>query len=89
LPGTGVEADEEFDKMALMLIKGAAETINGTSSGLEVVLNEGASEARFIVEGRFISRKKLLIYREWSCGNRGFLLVPRGKWSTAILRKRS
>ena len=52
--GPNVEANDELDKISLMIVKGLAEEL-GVSGVFEIVTGEAAKEADFILDGRITS----------------------------------
>lgn len=75
--GENIEADEELDKIALMIIRGLADSLE--TSPLEVVFEDEAKEADFIIEGhvtKMLSPSKL---KRWVMQKRKIELGVEGK----------
>lgn len=49
--GAGVAADQELDRIALNIIKGLADTVNGNASDFQVITAENAGSADFLIRG--------------------------------------
>ncbi|MCA9401837.1 MAG: hypothetical protein KC713_09430 [Candidatus Omnitrophica bacterium] len=63
-PGPGIPANEELDRISLMIVKGVAETINQQSSGLEVLVDENVGSAELILEGHITEVTKASLFKK-------------------------
>ena len=63
--GPGVEADDQLDKISLMLVKGIAEELQA-SGPFEIVTGDAANEADFILEGRVTSVAQTAKWEKWA-----------------------
>ena len=50
--GKEAEAGEELDRMSLMMVKGAADAFNSVRTPWQIVTDENAEEASYVIDGR-------------------------------------
>ncbi len=77
--GADVEANEELDKIALMIIRGVSETLSDAHENLKVVFDEDAKTADFILEGHVTALTAPGTLDRWVMGNRKMELSVKGK----------
>ncbi|MCD4781912.1 MAG: hypothetical protein K8S27_15405 [Candidatus Omnitrophica bacterium] len=53
-PGVGVLANEQSDKLSLMILRGIGVMINETSGSFQIILEENYKEADLIIDGHLV-----------------------------------
>lgn len=81
--GVDVEANEELDKTALMIVKGIsdafAEDHTGKHAYFNILTAENSSEANLIAKGHIVKMTRLSKIRRWISFNRKKILSVSGK----------
>lgn len=68
--GVGVEATDELDAVALMIVKGVADFLKKDGSRFEVMMGEKADQADFLIQGHITHRRAVSGLRRWIPGSR-------------------
>lgn len=63
--GVGVEATDELDKIALMIVKGVADLLKKEGAHFEVMTGENADQADFLIQGHITHRAGASGLRRW------------------------
>ena len=77
--GSNIEANDGLDKIALMIVKGSADTIEGRSSPLKVVTAENANRVDLIIEGHITDMSAPSKLGRWVLGKKNKALSVSGK----------
>ena len=63
--GTGVEADNDLDRLSLMIVKGIIDTLNKDGKHFKILAAEEADKADFIIQGHVTHPENLEHHRAW------------------------
>jgi len=66
--GTNVEATDELDQVAMMIVRGMTDVFGQYDSNLKVILNEDDHKADFILDGHIIRLDKPSRTKRWMPG---------------------
>ncbi len=77
--GDGVEATDQLDKAALMLVKGIADLLEKEGAPFKVLTDENAADADFIIKGHITKISKPSLARRWLFGNSRISLEVEGR----------
>jgi|GEM_PF-994742 len=77
--GEGVAASAELDRVALMIVKGAADALQGDNRLFTVVFADQAANSDLAVQGHITAQKKFRVLRKWRWQDIGRELSVEGK----------
>jgi len=77
--GAGVEANNDLDKISLMIVKGAAQAFKNQSPHFEILLSDNAQDADFVIEGHVTGIKKRSKMKKWMPGRHWRSVSVEGK----------
>ena len=77
--GADVEADQELDKISLMIVKGFTDIVNSSGKQIKVDLDQELSKADFIVEGHITGFVKPSTLKRWMPMKSKLTLSVKGK----------
>lgn len=77
--GSGVEATDQLDKTALMLVKGIADLLEKEGASFEVLTGENAADADFVIKGYITKVSQPSLVGRWILGNNRIGLEVEGR----------
>lgn len=77
--GAGVEATDQLDQTALMLVKGIVDLLHKEGAPFEVLTGENAADADFIIKGHITKFKKPSFVNRWILLNRNIGIEVEGR----------
>ena len=77
--GVGVEASDELDKLALMIIRGAAQTLENNATPYRILDAQNASQAQMVMQGYVLQRSRPGGWQRWFPGPKEILLKVEGR----------
>lgn len=78
-PGVNIEANDEFDKITLRIIRGIMDAFQDKSKAFTVLSSDEADQADFIIEGRVIEVQKPSMMKRATFKNNRLRLAVQGK----------
>lgn len=77
--GAGVEATDQLDQTALMLVKGLVDLLHKEGAPFEVLTGENAADADFVIKGYVTKISKPSLVGRWILGNNRIGLDVEGR----------
>ena len=77
--GEDVMATAELDRLALMIVKGISEKLQGSGAPFEILFAQNAEKAELILEGHFTKIRNSSRIRKWMLMDKGKSLAVSGK----------
>lgn len=68
--GVGIEATDELNAVALMIVKGVADSFKKEGSRFEVMMGAKADQADFLIQGHITHRRGVSGLKRWIPGSR-------------------
>ncbi len=85
VPGEAVTANNEFDRISLMIVKGVAEVIQQSkSSPFTVLVADNASHSDVKLKGHVMKMKRRSVYKRWITWTKYKVLAVEGKLVDSI-----
>ena len=78
-PGVNIEANDEFDRLTLRMIRAIADEFKDKNPSFTVLSSENAQSADFIIEGRVTEIRKPSLMDKMPFGNRDRQISVQGK----------
>ncbi len=78
-PGSNIEANDEFDRVTLRIIRGIADEFESEKSAFSFVSSDEESDAEFLIEGRVVELQKPSMMKTMTLKNNRYRLSVQGK----------
>jgi hypothetical protein len=78
-PGSNIEANDEFDKVTLRIIRGIADEFESEKSPFTFISSDGDGQADFLIEGRVIELQKPTMMKTMTLQHNRYRLAVQGK----------